>query len=114
MKDMSRAIRRHHAARLKLARRFYFGLDNRTDPARYGMLVHTSTLCSCWMCGNARPHFGPTLAERLHVVRLVEESQETPNSHAIDRLRVLQDYSRIQVVSVDGTDLVIFTLDRNG
>lgn len=73
MKDMSRAIRRHHAARLKRARRFYFGYDNSRDPRRLGMLLHTPTLCSCWMCGNPRQCAGPTRAELLHKVRLTEE-----------------------------------------
>ncbi|NHZ95325.1 hypothetical protein [Massilia sp. CCM 8734] len=74
MKDLSRALRPHHAARLKLARRFYTGIDNRADPRRLGILLHTATLCSCWMCGNARPYLGPTIAERLHAVKLAEES----------------------------------------
>lgn len=73
MKDMSRAIRRHHAARLKRARRFYFGVDNRTDSRRLGMLLHTATPCSCWMCGNQRNQEGPTRAEILQLVRLAEE-----------------------------------------
>lgn len=73
MKDMSRAIRRHHAARIKQARRFYFGLDHLTEPRRHGMLVHTATPCSCWMCGNPRRHIGPTRAELLHVIKLAEE-----------------------------------------
>lgn len=73
MKNMSRAMRRHHAARLKHARRFYFGIDSRTDPRRQGMLLHTPTPCSCWMCGNPRRVVGRTLAELLHLARLREE-----------------------------------------
>jgi hypothetical protein len=73
MKDMSRALRRHHAARLKRARRFYSGLDNLADPRRYGMVLHTPALCSCWMCGNSRRYTGPTRAELLHSIRLAEE-----------------------------------------
>jgi len=73
MKDMSRAVRRHHAARIKQARRFYFGLDHRTDPRRGGMVLHTATPCSCWMCGNQRRYIGCTLAELLHVVKLAEQ-----------------------------------------
>jgi hypothetical protein len=74
MKDMSRAIRRHHAARLKEARRFYYAMDNRIDPVRIGKLVHTTAVCSCWMCGHQRFHFGPKLAERRHLIRLAEET----------------------------------------
>lgn len=73
MKDMSRALRRHHAARLKQARRFLFSFDNRTDPRRHGMLLHTPTPCSCWMCGNARHYLGRTRQELLHLVRRAEE-----------------------------------------
>ncbi|NHZ35642.1 hypothetical protein [Massilia rubra] len=74
MKNLSRALRRHHSARLKRARRFYSGIDNRSDPRRLGILLHTSTLCSCWMCGNARHFLGPTIPEQLHLVKLAEES----------------------------------------
>jgi hypothetical protein len=74
MKDMSRALRRHHAARLKRARRFYFGLDNRNDPRRCGMVLHTATPCSCWMCGNPRRYAGPTRAELIQLIELVEET----------------------------------------
>ncbi|MFB9241977.1 hypothetical protein IV454_29305 [Massilia antarctica] len=74
MKDMSRALRRHHAVRLKRARRFYSGIDNATDPRRHGILLHTPAVCSCWMCGNPRPYIGPTIAELLHMVKLAEES----------------------------------------
>ncbi len=74
MKDMSRAIRRHHAARLKRIRRFYFGVDNRTDPRRLGMVLHTPAPCSCWMCGNPRHYNGPTRAEVLQITTLTEES----------------------------------------
>lgn len=73
MKDMSRAIRRHHAARLKRARRFYFASDNRTDPRRLGMVLQTPAPCSCSMCGNRRRYIGRTIAELIQLVRLTEE-----------------------------------------
>lgn len=73
MKDMSRALRRHHAARLKRARRFYFARDNGADPRSLGMVLHTPAVCSCWMCGNARRIVGPTLAELRHMATLAEE-----------------------------------------
>ena len=73
MKDMSRAIRRHHAARLKRARRFYYGCDNCTDSRRLGILLHTVSPCSCWMCGNPRHYEGRTRAELVHFVNLTEE-----------------------------------------
>ena len=73
MKDMSRAMRRHHAVRLKKARRFYSGIDYRTDPRRHGMALHTPTVCSCWMCGNARRYWGRTRQELAHLATLAEE-----------------------------------------
>lgn len=57
MKDMKRALRRHHVARLKAARRFRFGLDLRHNAKALGKVVHTPCPCSCWMCGNPRKHF---------------------------------------------------------
>ena len=74
MKNMSRAIRRHHLARLKQSRRYYFGRDNQNDPQALGRLLSTTTPCSCWMCGNPRCYVGRTLGEALHLVRLQEES----------------------------------------
>ncbi len=75
MKDMSRAIRRHHAARLKRARRFYFAVYNAGDPRRLGLALHTPALCSCWMCGNARRYFGRTRAELVQLAQLAEEKR---------------------------------------
>jgi hypothetical protein len=72
MKDMSRAIRRHHAARLKQARRFYFGMDHRNDARRLGKVLQTAKPCSCWMCGDQRATSGLTRAERLGLARLRE------------------------------------------
>lgn len=72
MKDMSRAIRRHHAARLKKARRFHFGRDFRHDPHGLGLLLHTPTPCSCWMCGNPRRYVGRARDELLHLSILRE------------------------------------------
>lgn len=54
MKNMKRALRRHHVARLKKARRYYWGQDIRQDAKSLGKVVETPTPCSCWMCGNPR------------------------------------------------------------
>jgi hypothetical protein len=72
MKEMSRAVRRHHAARLKKARRFYFGIDNSLYPGRLGKVLNTPHPCSCAMCCNWRETEGRTLAERIHIIDLVE------------------------------------------
>ena len=69
LKDMKRAVRRHHVDRLKKARsrynhvgidRFAYASNSKTTYSkkefgrRLGMLIHTATLCSCDMCGNPR------------------------------------------------------------
>jgi hypothetical protein len=65
-----RTLRRHHLARLKNKRLAYFGGYMKELPAaerarRAGCLAHTSTPCSCWMCGNPRRHWGgKTVQER--------------------------------------------------
>jgi len=53
-KTKSRAIRRHHVARLKQSRRFYHGQDMSQLPRQLGKVVATAAVCSCWMCGNPR------------------------------------------------------------
>jgi len=59
-KDFSRAIRRHHYARLKNTRKFYWGRLGHADwtPGRLGMVVATPQLCSCLGCGNSRKWLG--------------------------------------------------------
>lgn len=56
-KTNARALRRHHAARVKAARRDYWGQMQKT-PHQLGMLAHTPAMCSCFACGNPRRHFG--------------------------------------------------------
>lgn len=73
MKNMLRALRRHHAERLKKARRFYHGRDLSYEPRTLGFVLHTPQVCSCWMCGNQRKHAGRTRAELRHFVNFVEE-----------------------------------------
>ena len=54
MKNMKRALRRHHVARLKKARSYYWGRDIRQDVKSLGKAIDTPTPCSCWLCGNPR------------------------------------------------------------
>jgi hypothetical protein len=64
-KPMTRALRRHHVARLKRDRRFYGGFDRAELPVFLGRVVQTATVCSCWMCGNERKYSGErTVQER--------------------------------------------------
>jgi hypothetical protein len=53
-KPMSRALRRHHVARLKNVRRFFWGGDLSLEPASWSRVVQTPAQCSCWCCGNPR------------------------------------------------------------
>lgn len=67
-KDLSRALRRHHRARLKKTRQYYWGhghfLPAKWTPRQLGMVVQYPKNCSCTGCGNARKWFGTrTLAE---------------------------------------------------
>ncbi len=67
MKDMKRALRRHHLLRLKKARRWYYGRDLWLSPEEIGKVVRSARLCSCWMCGNRRKYFGLSVQERRWV-----------------------------------------------
>jgi hypothetical protein len=61
----SRAIRRHHEARMKERVQAYYGGVFRDDVRHVGKLAHTRAPCSCWMCGNPRRQLGePSLQER--------------------------------------------------
>lgn len=65
-KNMSRAERRHHRARLMKTRKNYWGYGNQgwrsycqdapeeMSPAMVGTVARTPTPCSCYMCGNPR------------------------------------------------------------
>lgn len=69
--DIPRALRRHQCERIKAKRKSYHtgphqGLDARTNARRLGIVAHTAKPCSCWMCGHARRHNGPTIQERRH------------------------------------------------
>ena len=47
-----RSERRHHEARLKAARRHYWGRDLRGDLKTLGKAVQYPAICSCWLCRN--------------------------------------------------------------
>ena len=65
---MSRGQRIHHAQRIKAKRSNYYRGVHAGDARRIGMLVNTATVCSCFMCGNPRRHFGgPPIQERSNL-----------------------------------------------
>lgn len=55
---MLRAIRRHHAKRLKNVRRHYQSGHAGSTPRLLGIYLNNPRNCSCWMCGNERKYFG--------------------------------------------------------
>jgi len=61
-KDLARALRRHHAERVKKSRSKYWGRNRGdSDPLtqrQLGMLAATATLCSGHCCGSPRKWFG--------------------------------------------------------
>ena len=59
-----RAERRHHRARLKKARRFYWGRDLANEPIMLSRVVTTAAVCSCWVCCNERRNGDLTIHER--------------------------------------------------
>ncbi len=73
-KSMTRALRRHHAARLKAARRFYHGRDNTETPRYLGQVVQTPASCSCWMCGNPRKYNGERTIQELREMQEMENN----------------------------------------
>lgn len=65
MESMKRALRRHHAKRLKKNRKQHWGMP--LEPKALGRVLNTATPCSCWMCGNPRRRFGTkSLQERRY------------------------------------------------
>ena len=61
--EKGRAYRRAQAARLKAKRRRY---RNAARGERdVGLLLHTATRCSCWMCGNPRRYWGERTIQEI-------------------------------------------------
>ena len=78
MKNMQRALRRHHAARLKAARaHWHWGRSLQGNAQALGKVVNTPCHCSCWQCGNPRRHRKePSAAERsLAELTLAEQAK---------------------------------------
>ena len=67
---MAIAQRRHHIARLKKNRRFYWGRDLSKEPKYLSMVVNCTHNCSCYACGNQRRYEGATLKERVSMKEL--------------------------------------------
>lgn len=71
LKNSTRALRRHHAARLKKVRKEYWshrhGVSqaNQMDERQLGMVIATPKLCSCFGCGNPRKWFNEKTIDEM-------------------------------------------------
>lgn len=77
-----RALRRHHQARLKKARRFLWGprRDLHSEPGRaIGIAIDTPKPCSCWMCGNPRRYFGERSLQELRADEAARSDDPDPS-----------------------------------
>ncbi len=61
MKNLKRALRRHHRDRLLQKRKHYWSYNNAYNDTLNVEIPHsvinTPTPCSCYMCGNPRKYF---------------------------------------------------------
>lgn len=64
MKNVKRSIRRHHAERLKSNRKMYWGKAANSSKRLLGLCISTPCVCSCWMCGNQRKHYGASISDK--------------------------------------------------
>ena len=63
MEFLKRAVRRHHALRLKRKRSQYHNSGDGQNETNIGKCYRTPCLCSCWMCGNQRRVYGANIQE---------------------------------------------------
>lgn len=68
----SRGIRRHHEQRIKSRVRRYYGGLAVDDPRYIGKIAHARRLCSCWMCGNPRRHWGQATIQELRANKTID------------------------------------------
>jgi hypothetical protein len=62
MTNSSRALKLHHAKRIKNNRKHYWGGTGK-GLRKLGILLNTPKPCSCMMCRNKRSYEGKTLQE---------------------------------------------------
>lgn len=68
----SRGIRRHHEQRIKSRVRRYYGGLAVDDPRYIGKIAHARRLCSCWLCGNPRRHWGQATIQELRANKMFD------------------------------------------
>ena len=94
MEKFNRAVRRHQTARLKKARKNYWGMGhpytNPATPRQLGFLVNNPATCSKpWCCGNPRTWYGRAFDEIVQEIILKESIHELEscyNDSALDSL----------------------------
>lgn len=78
MKNLSRSIRRHHVARLKKVRKYYWGhsKENPMTNRELGKVVQQPKPCTCGLCANLRRRTKDiTIQEKRHLdmAKIVED-----------------------------------------
>jgi hypothetical protein len=71
-----RALRRHHARRLKCyyqQAHDWANANEKRDPVAAGKHFQTPHPCSCFMCGHRRRWYGVSLAERKNLLGFAEQ-----------------------------------------
>lgn len=84
MEKFNRAVRRHHIARLKAKRQFYWGYNRSwgregiqvMSAQQLGRIVQYPQACSCPGCGNQRRYEGRPLNELCDFIALEEVLDE--------------------------------------
>lgn len=78
MKNMKRAVRRHHVLRLQHTRRHYFRASWLTNTGKQNsIIVQYPAQCSCPMCGNPRKWLNErTIHELQDLDRYIDGMEE--------------------------------------
>lgn len=82
MKDSTKALRRHNAARVKRNRAAHRLMKDQQTPKAIGMHAATPASCSCAMCGNPRKYRGALTLQELRFIDVSRDYllSETPEA----------------------------------
>ena len=98
MKSMKRALRRHH--RQRMIRRVYhhpFIPQEWSPEYRWAYVANrykNRKVCSCWMCGNPRRHFGRITTQELRLLCRAFQEVEDPTALPLGLTRRVCRYRR--------------------
>ena len=65
MDKLKTRARRYQKQVIKAKRKNHWQGQVKNQERQLGKLVHTSTFCSCWMCGNPRKYYKGKLVNEL-------------------------------------------------